>query len=107
MDHKSFETNMIDFVNRNAQVEEDARIDYRQMVEITVAKMKRKKLIKAVIESIVWILAIPGIVMIMSFAENCGYVPAEVAIIACSLFAYIGGVRLNTLTLRIKKYGGR
>ena len=107
MDHKSFETNMIDFVNRNAQAEKEHRNeDLRKQMENT-AQRNRKKVTKSVLETIFWVLAIPCIVVIMSFAEHCGYAPAEVAIIACSLFAYIGGVRLNTLTLRIKKYGGR
>lgn len=107
MDHKSFETNMIDFVNRNAQAEEKIRNENLREEQKSAASRKRKKATKAVLETIFWVLAIPGIVVIMSYAEHCGYAPTKVAIIACSLFAYIGGVRLNTLALRIQKYGGR
>lgn len=107
MDHKSFETNMIDFVNRHCQAKEEIRNEILREERETVASRKRKKATKAVLETIFWVLAIPGIVVLMSYAEHCGYAPTKVAIIACSLFAYIGGVRLNTLTLRIQKYGGR
>lgn len=107
MDHNRFETNMIDFVNRNAQTEEKIRNENLREEQKSAASRKRKMATKAIIEIIFWVLAIPGIVAIMSYAEHCGYAPTKVAIIACSLFAYIGGVRLNTLTLRIKKYGGR
>jgi hypothetical protein len=107
MDHKNFETHMIDFVNRNAQVEEDSRNEALREQQETAANQRRKKATKAVIEYILWVLALIGIVFVMSFAYRINFVPARVAVPASSLFAFVAGVRINTLSIRISKYGGR
>lgn len=107
MDHKNFETHMIDFVNRNAQVEEDSRNEALREQQETAAHQRRKKVTKAVIEYILWVVVLIGIVFMMSFANHLDFIPAKVAILASSLFAFIAGVRINTLSIRIAKYGGR
>lgn len=107
MDHKSFETNMIDFVNRNAQAEEDIRNEKAREEQVNIGQQRRRKATNAVIESILWTIAIPGVVVAMSLAQRAGFTVATTAITASSLFAYIAGARLNTLSIRIKKYGGR
>ena len=107
MDHNNFETHMIDFVNRSAQVEEDARNKVFREQQADAAHQKRKKATKAVIEYILWVMALIGIVLVMSFVCRTDFVPAKVAIPASSLFAFIAGVRINTLAIRISKYGGR
>ncbi len=107
MDHKNFETTMIDYVNRNAQVEEDARGKAIREQQETVAHQKRKKATKAIIEYILWVAALVGIALVMSFAYGISFIPAKVAILASSLFAFVAGVRINTLAIRISKYGGR
>jgi hypothetical protein len=107
MDHKNFETHMIDVVNRNAQVEEDARSEAIREQQETVAQLKRKKVTMAVIEYILWVVVLIGIVFAMSFAYHTNFVPARVAVPASSLFAFVAGVRINTLAIRIAKYGGR
>lgn len=107
MNHDNFETNMIDFVNRNAQEKEVIRgEDILEQME-TDAQRKRKKATKAVIEYIIWVVALIGIVTMMSFAYYLDIVQADIAIPASSLFAFIAGVRINTLAIRISKYGGR
>lgn len=107
MDHKNFETHMIDFVNRKAQAEEDARNEILREQQVSVAHQKRQKATKAVVEYFVWVVALIGIVIAMSFAYQIHYVPAKVAILTSSTFAFIAGVRINTLAVRITKYGGR
>lgn len=107
MDHKNFETHMIDFVNHNAQVEENCRNKALREQQETAAHQRRKKATKAVIEYILWVVALIGIVMVMSFAHHINFIPAKVAITASSLFAFIAGVRINALAVRIAKYGGR
>ena len=107
MDHKSFETNMIDFVNRNAKAEEDIRNEKAREEQVSIGHQRRRKLTSAVIESILWTMAIPGVVVAMSLVQRAGFMVATTAITVSSLFAYIAGVRLNTLSIRIKKYGGR
>ena len=107
MDHKNFETHMIDFVNRNAQAEEETRNERLREEQETVAHRKRKKVTKAVIEYILWVAALIGIVYMMSFAYLTDFVPADVAIPAASLFAFVAGLRINTPAIRIKRYGGR
>jgi hypothetical protein len=107
MDHKSFETNMIDFVNRNAKAEEDIRNEKAREEQESIGQQRRRKATNAVIESFLWAIAIPGVVVAMSLIERAGLMVATTAITASSLFAYLAGVRLNTLSFRIKKYGGR
>ena len=107
MDHKSFETTMIDFVNRNAQVEEENRNEHLREERETAAHQRQKKVTKAVIECIVWFAALFGIVLVMSIAHRINLVPTDIAVPAAAIFAYIAGVRINTLAIRITKYGGR
>ena len=107
MNHEDFESNMIDFVNRNAQAEEDIRNEKAREEQESIGQQKRRKASSAVIESILWIIAIPGVVVAMCLAERVGLMVASTAITASSLFTYIAGIRLNTLSIRIKKYGGR
>jgi hypothetical protein len=107
MDHKNFETHMIDFVNHNAQVEEDARCEALREQQETAAHQRRKNATKAVIEYILWVIALIGIVFMMSFAYHTNFIPARVAVPASSLFAFVAGVRINALAARIAKYGGR
>lgn len=107
MDHKSFETHMIDFVNRNAKAEEDIRNEKAREDRETAGHLRRCKTINAAVEAIVWAVAIACIVALMSFAQWTDFIPAEIAIVVCSLFSYIAGLRIRTLTLRIKKYGGQ
>jgi hypothetical protein len=106
MDHKSFETNMIDFVNRHSQAEEINRGKAIQEQRETAAHQKRKKATAAVIEYLLWVAALISIVMVMSFVGS-DLIPAKVAIPIASLFAFIAGARINTLSIRITKYGGR
>ena len=107
MDHKSFETNMIDFVNRNAQAEEDIRNEKAREEQVSIGQQRRRKVTSALIESFLWAIAIPGVVVAVSFLQRAGFMVATTAITVSSLFAYIAGVRINTLQIRIKKYGGR
>lgn len=107
MDHKSFETHMIDFVNRNAKVEEEARNERIREQREAAGHLKRKKATKAIIEYILWVAALVGIVYTMSFAYLTHYVAGNVAVYATSLFAFIAGLRINTLAHRISKYGGQ
>lgn len=107
MDHNNFETNMIDFVNRNAKVEEDIRNEKAREEQETIGHQRRRKATRAAIESILWTIAIPGVVVAMSLVERAGFMVATTAVTASSLFTFIAGVRLNTLSIRIKKYGGR
>ena len=107
MDHKNFETHMIDFVNRNAQAEEKTRNERLREEQETIAHRKRKKVAKAVIEYILWVAALIGIVYVMSFADHISVIPTDIAVPAASLFAFVAGLRINTLAIRIKRYGGR
>ena len=107
MDHKNFETHMIDFVNRNAQAEEKTRNERLREEQETVAHRNRKKVTKAVIEYILWIVVLIGIVYMMSFAHLTKFIPVDIAVPAASLFAFVAGLRINTLAIRIKRYGGR
>lgn len=107
MDHENFETNMIDCVNRNAQAEEEIRNEKLREERETAAHQRRKKTTKAVIECIVWFAALFGIVLVMSIAHRINFIPTDIAVPAAAIFAYIAGVRINTLAIRIAKYGGR
>ena len=107
MDHNNFESNMIDFVNRNAQAEERIRNEHLREERESMAHRKQKKVTKAVIECIVWVVALFGIVMVMSIAHRINFIPTDIAVPTASIFAYIAGVRINTLAIRIAKYGGR
>lgn len=107
MDHKNFETHMIDFVNRNAQEEEVIRGEVLREQMETAAQIKRKKATKAVIEYIVWVVTLIGLVAAMAFASYLSFIPPQIAITSCSLFAFVAGVRINTLAIRISRYGGR
>ena len=107
MDHNNFETNMIDFVNRNAKAEEDIRNEKAREEQESIGQQRRRKATSAAIESFLWVIAIPGVVVAMSLIERAGFMVAATAITVSSLFAYLAGVRLNTLSIRIKKYGGR
>lgn len=106
MDHNNFETNMIDFVNRNAKTEEVIRHEKAREEQESICHKRRRKAAVAVIESILWAMAIPGVVVVLTLVERAGFMLASTAIVISSLFAYIAGIRLNTLSIRIKKYGG-
>ena len=107
MDHKSFETNMFDFVNRNAQAEEEIREENIREERETAANKRRKKVAKAVIEYILWVVALIGIVYLMSFACHINFIPTDIAVPAASLFTFVAGLRINVLAMRIARYGGR
>lgn len=107
MDHKNFETHMIDFVNRNAQAEEENRNEHFREEQETIAHRRRKKVTKAVIEYILWVAVLVAIVYMMSFAYLTSYVAGNIAVYAASIFAFVAGLRINTLVHRITKYGGR
>ena len=107
MDHNNFETNMIDFVNRNAQAEEEIHNEHLREEQESIAHRKQKKATKAVIECIVWFASLFGIVLVMSIAHRSNFIPTDIAVPAAAIFAYIAGVRINTLAIRIAKYGGR
>ena len=106
MDHNNFETNMIDFVNRNAKAEEAIRHEKAREEQVKIGQQRRHKATIAVIESILWAMAIPGVVVALILVERAGFMLASTAIVVSTLFAYIAGIRLNTLSMRIKKYGG-
>ena len=106
MDHNNFETNMIDFVNRNAKAEEAIRHEKAREEQVIIGHKRRRKAAIAVIESILWAIAIPGVVVVLTLVERAGFMLASTAIVLSALFAYIAGMRLNTLSMRIKKYGG-
>jgi hypothetical protein len=107
MDHNNFETNMIDFVNLHSQAKAVIYDEARREQMETAAHQRRKKATKAVIEYILWVAALIGIVLLMSFVYTISFVPAKVAILASSLFAFIAGMRINVLAMRIARYGGR
>lgn len=106
MDHKSFESNMIDFVNRHSQVEEDLRNESIREARENYANIKRCKRTNAAIEAIVWVASFICIVVVMSWANWISFIPAEIAIAVCSLFGLIAGMRINTLAILFRKYGG-
>ena len=106
MDHKSFETHMIDFVNRNAQAAEDIRNDNLREARETEGQLRRRKLISAVIEAILWGAALVCMMIAMSCAHYVDFLPAEIAIAICTMFAFFAGVRVNILAVRVNKYGG-
>ncbi len=107
MDHNSFESNMIDFVNRNAQEKELSRDEALRKQWESAVQLKRKKAIKAAVEFILWVVAFVGIVTAMAMASYTNFVSAWVTIPASSVFALIAGVRINTLAILIARYGGR
>ena len=107
MDHKSFESSMIDFVNRNAQAEDEIRNEARREKLETAAQRKQKKIVEAVIEYIVWLVALAAIQIMMIVACSMDLIQPKIAIPAASLFTFLAGVRINTLSIRISKYGGR
>lgn len=107
MDHKNFETQMIDFVNQHRQEEAIIRCEALREQQEMAANMRRKKATKAIIESILWVVSVGGIMTVMSFVANTNFVSPIFTIMASSLFTFVAGVRINTLALRISKYGGR
>ena len=107
MDHKSFETTMIEYVNRNAQAEEENRNEHFREKQESIAQRRRKKLTKAVIEYILWAVVLIGIVYVMSFTYLTDLIQTDVAVTVASLFAFVAGLRMHTLAIRIERYGGR
>lgn len=107
MDHDRFETNMIDTVNRNCKAKADIRDEKSREEQEAIGHLRRQKVIKSAIEYVLWAVALISIVVVMSFAYHISFVPAKVAVLASSIFAFIAGVRINTLTIRIARYGGR
>ena len=107
MDHKNFETHMIDFVNLHSQAKAVSRDEALREQQKTAAHRNRKKVTKAVIEYILWVVVLIGIVYMMSFAYLTKFIPVDIAVPAASLFAFVAGLRINTLAIRIKRYGGR
>ncbi len=107
MDHKSFETNMIDFVNRHSKVEEEARNQRIREEQETAGHRRRCKTINAAVESLVLIAAWVCLTVVMFYAYWINFIPTEYVVVICSAFGFIVGVRINTLVARIKRYGGR
>ena len=106
MDHNNFETNMIDFVNRNAQAEEVIRNEHLREERETIGHLRRCKTINAAVESLVWIVAWICMVTVLFYAHWIGFLSAGYAVVMGSAFGFIVGARISTLTARIKKYGG-
>lgn len=107
MDHDNFETHMIDFVNRNAEEAEVVRNDNLREARETEGYLRRCKTINATIEAILWGAFVVCIMIVMSFAHWIDFIPAEIAIAVCTMFAFIAGMRVTALVVRINKYGGR
>lgn len=107
MDHTSFEATMIDYVNRNAKAEEEIRNENLRDAREARANARRSKRTAATIEAMAWIAGFICIVAIMAWGAWMAFVPAELAIAICSMFGFIAGIRVNTLAILIKKYGGR
>jgi hypothetical protein len=107
MDHKNFETEMFDVVNLHSQAKTYIANDKSCEEQETLSQRRRKRLIESVIEYIIWVVALLGVVLVMAFACQFNFIPAKVAILASSLFAFIAGMRINTLAKRIARYGGR
>lgn len=107
MDHNSFEKNMIDVVNRNCKAKAEMREEHAREEQETAGHLRRCKTVNAAVESIILIAAWICLTVVMSYAYWINFLPAEYAVVICSAFGFIVGVRINTLTTRIKKYGGR
>jgi uncharacterized membrane protein (DUF485 family) len=107
MDHNNFETTMIDFVNRHSKAEEEARNQRIREEQENAGHLRRRKTVNAVIEAIIWLAALVAVVVVMSFAFWMGFIPAEIAILVCTVFSFLVGMSINSLAVRIKRYGGR
>lgn len=107
MDHENFEKNMIDVVNRNCKEKVEMREERAREKQETAGHLRRCKIINAAVESLVLIAAWICLTVVMFYAYWLNFLPAEYAVVICSAFGFIVGVRINTLTTRIKRYGGR
>lgn len=103
MDHTLYENYMIDIVNRNAAAAEQVRNERILKAQEAQGQMRRRKAADATIESIALSMTF---LSLMALAW-VGVIPAEYALVGCSTFGFIAGMRISTLAGRIKRYGGR
>ena len=106
MDHKSFETNMIDVVNRNAKSAEDSRNEKAREKQEAVDQRRAHQIARAIAEYICWVGFLIGI-LTLAVTQLIAFIPASILILLCSLFVFIAGVRINTLSIRISGHGGK
>ena len=106
MDHKNFESNMIDYVNRHSQAKEEIRNEHLREERETIGHQRRCETINAAVKSMVWIAAWICFVTVMFYAYLIEFIPAGYAVVMGSAFGFIAGARISTLVARVKKYGG-
>lgn len=103
MDHKAFEDNMIEMVNRNSESAEQARKEaYRAAQEDkTYAKYRKKS--DAALQMVVWIGAFIIVALCMFWLNRLGIAPGELPEAVCAVAGLATGSRVTTLARVFRK----
>ena len=97
MDHKTFETNMIDYVNRNSKSAEEARREAYLAAQEKRNRNQRSKKSDAAVQIVVWFGVYLAFVLSMIHLAYMEIVPGEFAAIICAVVGLVAGFKLNTL----------
>ena len=97
MDHKTFETNMIDYVNRNSQSAEAARREAYQAAKERENRSQRNKKNDAAVQIVVWFGVYLAFVLCAVYVGEFKLLPGEFVALICSVAGLVAGFKLNTL----------
>ena len=97
MDHKAFENNMIDCVNRNSKNAEEARREAYLVAKEKENRNRRSKKSDAAVQMVVWIGVYLAFVLSMVNLAYLELVPGEFPAIICAVIGLATGFKLSAL----------
>jgi uncharacterized ion transporter superfamily protein YfcC len=114
MDHKVYENNMIDFVNRNCNNAEQAREEARRAadkarMEAYLAEQEKRaynqRIFKrnAAAQIIVLVTAYLSVVLGMCYLSWLSIAPAPFPVVVCAVVGFATGLRVNALARAFRK----
>ena len=103
MDHKTFETSMIDFVNRNSENADEARREAYLAAKEKENRNRRRKKSDAAGHIMVWISVYLGVSLCMVYLAWLELVPGWFPAIICAVTGLVSGIKLNALWRAFRK----
>lgn len=97
MDHKVYENNMIDFVNRNCENAEKTRLEAYIAEQEKQAYNQRLIKSNAAARIIVWVTAFLSVVLGLCYLSWLSIIPSVVPAATCAVVGLVTGLRVNAL----------
>lgn len=103
MDHKAFENNMIDYVNRNSKSAEEARREAYLAAKEKENRNRRNRKSDAAVQIVVWVGVYLAFLLSMVYLGLFELVPGEFLAIICAVSGVVTGFKLSALWRAFRK----